>query len=206
MSSGSTGSEGAIIERPNPAVRDRLLKVALQLFAQKGFESTSIREIASAAEVTKPTIYYYFKNKEGLYLELLDQLCATIENTVMLSLVSHGTARSRIESFILGILDSIIENNDNRQLLYVLFLGSRRDILSRSHERIKNLIAGIINEFVIDGINRKEFQVVNVKDVTSSLLAYILLLIYEQLFIKSTEIKKVEVEIMIDRLLDQIAA
>src|SRR6185369_2858966 len=101
MPSRSTESEGAIMERPYPAVRDRLLNVALQLFAQKGFESTSVREIASAAEVTKPTIYYYFKSKEGLYLELLDNLCGTIENTVMLSLVPHGTARSRLESFIL---------------------------------------------------------------------------------------------------------
>src|SRR5690242_13306072 len=121
MPSGSAGSEGAIMERPCPAVRDRLLKVALQLFAQKGFESTSVREIASAAEVTKPTIYYHFKSKEGLYLELLDHLCGAIENTVMLSLVPHGTARSRIESFILGIIDTII-NNDNRTLLYVLLL------------------------------------------------------------------------------------
>ena len=61
------------MERPCPAVRDRLLNVALQLFAQKGFESTSVREIASAAEVTKPTIYYYFKNKETLYGAALDE-------------------------------------------------------------------------------------------------------------------------------------
>src|SRR6185369_5769364 len=205
MSSGSIGSEGVIMERPCPAVRDRLLNVALQLFAQKGFESTSVREIASAAEVTKPTIYYYFKSKEGLYLELLDHICGTIENTVMLSLVSHGTARSRIESFILEILDSIIENNDNRQLLYVLLLDSRRDILSMSHERIKNLIAGILDELVTDGIKRKEFRVENIQEITRSLLACILIFSYEQLFIQSTKFNKKEVERMLDKLFDQLA-
>jgi len=205
MSSGSTGSEGVISERPCPTVRDRLLNVALQLFAQKGFESTSVREIASAAEVTKPTIYYYFKSKEGLYLELLDHLCGTIENTIMLSSVSQGTARSRIESFILGILDSVIINNDNNQLLYVLLLDSRRDILSHSHERINNLITGILNELVIDGIKRKEFKADNIQDVTRSLLACILLFSYEQLFIQSTEFNKKEVKRMLDKLLDQTA-
>ena len=206
MSSGTTGSEGVVIERPCPAVRDRLLNVALKLFAQKGFESTSVREIASAAEVTKPTIYYYFKNKEGLYLELLDHICGTIENTVMLSLTPHGTARSRLESFILGIMDSIIENNDNRQLLYVLFLDSRRDILSSSHERIRSLITSIINEFVIDGIKRREFKVENIQDVTRSLLACILLVSYDSLFLQSTEYNKMELKRMLDNLLNQTAS
>jgi hypothetical protein len=123
----------------------------------------------------------------------------------MLSLVSHGTARSRIESFILGILDSIIQNNDNRQLLYVLLLDSRRDILSRSHERMKNLISGILSEFVIDGIKREEFKVENIQDATHSLLACILLFSYEQLFIQSTKFNKKEVERMLDKLLDQLA-
>jgi AcrR family transcriptional regulator len=205
MSSGSTGSESVIIERPCPAVRERLLNVAIQLFAQKGFESTSVREIASAAEVTKPTLYYYFKSKEGLYLELLDHLCGTIENTIMLSLVSQGTARSRIELFILGILDSIIENNDNRQLLYVLLLDSRRDILSRYHERITNLITTIINEVLLNGIKRKEFHAENIQDVSRSLRACILLFSYDRLFLQSTKADKKEVVRMLNKLLDQIA-
>jgi TetR/AcrR family transcriptional regulator len=206
MSSGSTGSEGIIIERPCPAVRDRLLNVALQLFAQKGFESTSVREIASAAKVTKPTIYYYFKSKEGLYLELLDHLCGTIECTIMLSLVSHGTARSRIESFILGIIDSIIENDDNRTLLYVLLLDSRRDILSQFHERITNLIITIINDVIMDGIRKKEIIIDNISDVTRSLLACILLLSYDQLFLQSTAYDKKEVERTLHKLFDRIAS
>jgi AcrR family transcriptional regulator len=205
MPSGSTGPEGAIMERPCPAVRDRLLKVALQLFAQKGFESTSVREIASAAEVTKPTIYYHFKSKEGLYLELLDYLCGTIENTVMLSLVPHGTARSRIESFILGILDSII-NDDNRPLLYVFLLDSRRDILHQFHVRISNLIKTTINEVIIDGIRKREIILDNVQDVTRSLLACVLVFSYDQLFLQSAKYNKKEVLRLLDRLLDQIAS
>ena len=205
MSSGSTGLDGVIMERPCPAVRDRLLNVALQLFAQKGYESTSVREIASVAEVTKPTIYYYFKSKEGLYLELLDHLCGTIESTVMLSLASHGTVRSRIELFVLGIIDSI-EHNENRPLLYVLFLDLRRDILSGFHERIRNLFVTILNDLVMDGIERNELNVDNIQDVIRSLLACILLFSYDQLFLQSTRFNKMEVERMLDKLFDQIAS
>ncbi len=52
------------------AVRQRLLQAALDLFTEKGYAATSVREIVDAAGVTKPVLYYYFKSKEGIYLEL----------------------------------------------------------------------------------------------------------------------------------------
>ncbi len=45
---------------------DHILHVAIKLFAEKGYEATSTREIAEAAGVTKPMLYYYFGNKEGI--------------------------------------------------------------------------------------------------------------------------------------------
>ena len=45
------------------------LSAARELFARKGYSGTSVREIVAAADVTKPVLYYYFRNKEGLYLE-----------------------------------------------------------------------------------------------------------------------------------------
>ncbi|MBF9647544.1 TetR family transcriptional regulator, partial [Streptococcus pseudopneumoniae] len=47
--------------------RERLLRVALALFAQKGFEKTSTREIAEAAHTNIASISYYFGDKAGLY-------------------------------------------------------------------------------------------------------------------------------------------
>lgn len=56
---------------PSSSTEDRLRKSAISLFAQKGYTATSIREIIEAAEVTRPVLYYYFKNKEELYTELI---------------------------------------------------------------------------------------------------------------------------------------
>lgn len=50
---------------PN-AIAQQILEVAIHLFAQKGFEATSTREIVEAAGVTKPMLYYYYQSKEGL--------------------------------------------------------------------------------------------------------------------------------------------
>ncbi len=51
--------------------KDRIKKVAIKLFYMKGFHGASIREIAEAAEVTKPVIYYHYESKEGLYKSIL---------------------------------------------------------------------------------------------------------------------------------------
>lgn len=45
----------------------QLLMIARRLFAQKGFEATSLRDIAEAAQITKAALYYYFPNKDALY-------------------------------------------------------------------------------------------------------------------------------------------
>ena len=49
----------------------KIVDVAINLFASKGFKGTSIRDIANAADTTVSNIYYYFGNKEGLLFAIL---------------------------------------------------------------------------------------------------------------------------------------
>ncbi len=73
--------------------KQRLLKAATELFAKKGYAATSIREIVAEAGVTKPVLYYYFKNKKGIfnaiikltsekYEEILSEICHRSGNCV----------------------------------------------------------------------------------------------------------------------------
>ena len=48
-----------------------VLKAAVQLFSKQGFDGTTTLEIAKAAHVTEPVIYYHFKNKDGLFTYIL---------------------------------------------------------------------------------------------------------------------------------------
>lgn len=201
MASGSTVSRGFISGRSSSAVRDRLLNTALQLFAEKGYEGTSVREIALAAEVTKPTLYYYFKSKEGLYLELANYLYETVENAVMLSLFSDENAHLRIRSLILKILNSIGENSDIRKFILILIKGTRQDLISNFHLRVVDLIKNTLCEIIINGINSGELFVDDIEDAVRSLLSYILLCIYDNLYINPVMANAKEVEMMLDKTL-----
>lgn len=53
--------------------REQLLDIGRTLFADKGFEGTSVEEIASRAGVSKPVVYEHFGGKEGLYAVVVDR-------------------------------------------------------------------------------------------------------------------------------------
>ena len=59
--------------------RNKLIEVATPLFAKKGFNGVSVREVATAARVNLSMISYYFGGKEGLYGEVLNEQFASLK-------------------------------------------------------------------------------------------------------------------------------
>lgn len=57
--------------RPSEITRDRILKAAERLFAERGYEATSVRAIVAKARVNQAAINYHFAGKDGLYREVL---------------------------------------------------------------------------------------------------------------------------------------
>src|SRR5271157_5968180 len=57
--------------RPSEITRDRILKAAERLFAERGYDATSIRAIVAKARVNQAAINYHFDGKDGLYREVL---------------------------------------------------------------------------------------------------------------------------------------
>lgn len=55
------------------ARREQLVAVGRKTFASKGFDGTSVEEIASQAKISKPVIYEHFGGKEGLYAVIVDR-------------------------------------------------------------------------------------------------------------------------------------
>ncbi|MEU5252908.1 TetR/AcrR family transcriptional regulator [Streptomyces longwoodensis] len=62
--------------------RQRIQDVALELFAEQGYDKTSLREIAERLDVTKAALYYHFKTKEEILVSIFQDLTQPIEDLI----------------------------------------------------------------------------------------------------------------------------
>jgi len=62
--------------------RRRIKAVALELFAEQGYEKTSLREIAERLDVTKAALYYHFKTKEDILISISDDLIQPVDELI----------------------------------------------------------------------------------------------------------------------------
>lgn len=83
-----------------PSARQRILSAAAQLYAVRGFEGTSMRDIAEAAGVTKPLIFYHFASKERLYASLLAEALSACRAGGETILAEPLSATERLRRFL----------------------------------------------------------------------------------------------------------
>jgi AcrR family transcriptional regulator len=69
-------------QRRRGDTRQRIQDVALELFAEQGYEKTSLREIAERLDVTKAALYYHFKTKEEILVGIFEDLTRPIEELI----------------------------------------------------------------------------------------------------------------------------
>jgi AcrR family transcriptional regulator len=97
--------------------REQLVLVGRKLFADKGFEATTVEEIAARAGVSKPVVYEHFGGKEGLYAVVVDREFQTLLHTITASLSSRANARALLERAAMALLDYIESSPDGFRIL-----------------------------------------------------------------------------------------
>src|SRR6478609_14839 len=97
--------------------RQQLLEIGRTLFAAKGFEGTSVEEIAAKAGVSKPVVYEHFGGKEGLYAVVVDREIRTLLDGINVALRVETTSRGLLEAAALALLDYIEGSTDGFRIL-----------------------------------------------------------------------------------------
>ena len=97
--------------------REQLLDVGRSLFAQKGFDATSVEEIAAKAGVSKPVVYEHFGGKEGLYAVVVDREMRTLLDSITGALRSSGHPRDLLERAAFALLDYVETSSDGFRIL-----------------------------------------------------------------------------------------
>jgi len=100
-----------------PQRREQLLEVGRKLFAEKGFEGTSVEEIAASAKVSKPVVYEHFGGKEGLYAVVVDREIRTLLDGITDALRAETTPRGLLEAAALALLDYVEGSADGFRIL-----------------------------------------------------------------------------------------
>lgn len=89
--------------------KERILSAAGEEFAERGFESTTVRDICLAAGVNVAAVNYYFGDKQKLYNEAVRQAHQRLVAQVPLSPWPEGTpAREKLRSFIGNVLERML--------------------------------------------------------------------------------------------------
>jgi AcrR family transcriptional regulator len=98
------------------ARRAQLVDVGRAIFAERGFEATSVEEIAARAKVSKPIVYEHFGGKEGLYAVIVDR---EVEHIVarIAEAVATGSPRDRLERAVIAYLSYVKERPDGFAVL-----------------------------------------------------------------------------------------
>lgn len=83
------------VDEQAPSTRERIQRVALDLFGEQGYEKTSLREIAERLDVTKAALYYHFRSKEAILESVLADYLTEIDEFVDWAVEQPTDAASR---------------------------------------------------------------------------------------------------------------
>jgi AcrR family transcriptional regulator len=137
--------------------REQLLDVGRRSFAEKGFDGTSIEEVASRAGVSKPIVYEHFGGKEGLYAVVVDREMQELLDRITNSLSSSGSPRYLLEQAALAFLSYVEDNNEGFRILVrdspvASGAGTLSSLLGDIASQVEHLLA---REFKAHGLDTK---------------------------------------------------
>jgi AcrR family transcriptional regulator len=126
--------------------RNQLVQVGRAVFAEKGYEGTSVEEIAERAKISKPIVYEHFGGKEGLYAVIVDREMEFVIAQIS-EAITTGTPRDRIEGAALAFMRYVEERPDGFAVL-------KRD--SPANSGLANLLAEVAER--VGNVLRSEFK------------------------------------------------
>lgn len=149
-------------EEPSSEARERLIQSAFRLFGRQGYARTSVQEIAEAAGVKKPVLYYYFQSKEGLYRALVDQSSQLFHGFLTAALQAAGEPGGPVEDRLARMAETILqlarENKDPARFFFTHFLAADADRPICDDAAFERTPPKLLQSLAEEGIARGELR------------------------------------------------
>jgi AcrR family transcriptional regulator len=105
-------------QRNISATREQILLAALKRFAHSGYSAASVQQIVDDAEVSKPALYYYFKDKAGLFQALVDEAHDARYRLMQAACGKSADFKAQLVEILTSLFDYL---HDNRELMRIAF-------------------------------------------------------------------------------------
>jgi len=159
--------------KPKIDTRVDILSAARRIFARKGMEGASVREVAATAKVNTAMIYYHFKDKEGLYQAVLADSVSVLagiwEDRVF---KSNVPVKKKIQRYVELFIQYEQKNEDLRRIMAMEFAVSGRSAACICEQYFGDNYTRLI-EIVKEGIKRGEMRKIDPSLAVSSLIGII---------------------------------
>jgi AcrR family transcriptional regulator len=149
-----------IVRNKSPGQADKILFAAAQLFAKQRFHEARMEDIAALAEVGKGTLYRYFKDKEELYLALLQQAATGLQERLRQELELADSPRDQLVAVIRGLLGYFDEHPHLSDLI------QHTEVMQRPGrefpwQKVRNQTLTLVKDILQAGASVGQFTVAN---------------------------------------------
>jgi AcrR family transcriptional regulator len=167
---------------PRANQEHRILEVAKELFTKRGFSNVAVRDICKAANVTAPTVYYYFRNKEALFDAVVRK---NVSMTEFIGLLNDGCRKaqepaSQVRAFVQVYLTSFPKERLNVGL-YVRHSTELDSVGRNSLMAGLNRIQSLLTRIIQKGISTGEFRETDPRMAAECLLGMMHRLVFQQI-------------------------
>jgi AcrR family transcriptional regulator len=127
-------------EREKLQRRAEILEAAKELFYEKGYQNTTIDEIAARSEYGKGTIYLYFQGKDDLYVSIIEAGYAELEERLNKAIKGKRNPEQKIKAIFLAFIEHCLENRQYFSITqYFLSEQAQQSVSAELKERIYQL-------------------------------------------------------------------
>ena len=129
------------MDNEHSKTRERILTIACEVFAKRGFRNTTVRDICQQADVNLASVNYYFNSKEKLYEEVCKYACgiSSEDRSVRFQLNSSSKPEEQLKSFVKALLTNVLGKEPS---------SWRHMIMSREMVEPTNALSIIIKEMI----------------------------------------------------------
>lgn len=142
----------------------KIFEISMKLFAEKGYENTSIEEITATVGVAKGTLYYHFSSKEEIFDFLVSEGIKLLQNSVDIKTARYENYIDKIKAIILIQIKIVKKYEDIITILLSQFYGSEK-----RNQKCKEYIYEYINK--IEGIVTQGMEKGQIKQGNAKLYA-----------------------------------